>query len=157
MEKPVEEKKSKPYEVGKRLSETDVGITEFISDYDGFSGIVKDKYSDFQVHEIARSGEVAKLTTFALPEIDKQNNKSVDEMKQNLPVEVREKLEAFLNNPEEGGRVEIDVTDFDKDTRRNIHQLSKSVTNILSQTEEKDKRKILIITNQKSKKKFYGN
>lgn len=50
-----------------KLNETDVGVTEFISDLAGFTGILKSRYSDFHVNEIDLDGTVAKLTSMEVP------------------------------------------------------------------------------------------
>jgi hypothetical protein len=50
-----------------RLMEKDVGITEYISTHEGFSGIIKQRFSDFHVNEITLEGSIAKLTDLAPP------------------------------------------------------------------------------------------
>ncbi|CAM9851642.1 unnamed protein product [Ectocarpus sp. 6 AP-2014] len=50
---------------GERAEESTVGITHFITENDtGFSGVLKQRYSDFVVHEVTRDGEVCKGTDF---------------------------------------------------------------------------------------------
>ncbi|XP_052780104.1 pseudouridylate synthase 7 homolog isoform X2 [Mya arenaria] len=49
------------------VREDDVGITEYISTLPGFSGILKQRYSDFLVNEISLDGEVVRLTNTDLP------------------------------------------------------------------------------------------
>lgn len=51
-----------------RLSEKDIGVTEYISNLDGFKGILKARYSDFQVNEIDKDGVVAQLTDLSAPQ-----------------------------------------------------------------------------------------
>lgn len=50
-----------------QLSERDVGITEYISDESGFTGIIKARFSDFHVNEIDNEGKIAKLTDVTVP------------------------------------------------------------------------------------------
>ncbi|CAN0497714.1 unnamed protein product, partial [Ectocarpus sp. 12 AP-2014] len=51
--------------MGERAKESTVGITHFITENDtGFSGVLKQRYSDFIVHEVTRDGEVCKGTDF---------------------------------------------------------------------------------------------
>lgn len=50
-----------------QLKECDVGITEYTSNLEGFSGIIKARFSDFQVSEINLDGEIAKLTNVEVP------------------------------------------------------------------------------------------
>ncbi|CAN0193808.1 unnamed protein product, partial [Ectocarpus sp. 8 AP-2014] len=51
--------------MGERAEESTVGITHFMTENDtGFSGVLKQRYSDFVVHEVTRDGEVCKGTDF---------------------------------------------------------------------------------------------
>lgn len=59
-------KKERPK--AEQLAEKDVGITEYISQDSGFSGIIKARFSDFHVNEIDWEGKVAKLTDMSVPE-----------------------------------------------------------------------------------------
>ena len=43
------------------LTETDVGIAGFVNDAPGFSGLFRERFSDFLVHEVGPDGEVARL------------------------------------------------------------------------------------------------
>lgn len=51
-----------------QLTEKDVGITQYISNLKGFSGILKARFSDFQVNEINLNGEIAKFSNTTEPE-----------------------------------------------------------------------------------------
>ncbi|BAF06311.2 Os01g0773000 [Oryza sativa Japonica Group] len=50
------------------LSEPDVGISLFASALPGFRGALKQRYSDFVVHEVALDGSLVRLTSFDLPD-----------------------------------------------------------------------------------------
>ncbi|OEL31331.1 Pseudouridylate synthase 7-like protein [Dichanthelium oligosanthes] len=50
------------------LDEPDVGIFRFASSVPGFLGALKQRYSDFVVHEVARDGALVRLTSFDLPD-----------------------------------------------------------------------------------------
>ncbi|CAM9472476.1 unnamed protein product, partial [Scytosiphon promiscuus] len=51
--------------MGVRAKESTVGITCFMTeDGTGFSGVLKQRYSDFIVHEVAPGGDVCKGTDF---------------------------------------------------------------------------------------------
>ncbi|CAM0883423.1 unnamed protein product [Alopecurus aequalis] len=50
------------------LAEPDVGISRFASSLPGFRGALKQRYSDFIVHEVARDGALVRLTSFDLPD-----------------------------------------------------------------------------------------
>uniref|UniRef100_A0A667HD94 Pseudouridylate synthase 7 homolog n=1 Tax=Lynx canadensis TaxID=61383 RepID=A0A667HD94_LYNCA len=49
------------------LTELDVGITKFVSSHQGFSGILKERYSDFVVHEIGKDGRISHLDDLSVP------------------------------------------------------------------------------------------
>jgi tRNA pseudouridine13 synthase len=51
-------------------AEPDVGISSFASSVPGFRGALKQRYSDFVVHEVARDGALVRLTSFDLPDVD---------------------------------------------------------------------------------------
>jgi hypothetical protein len=50
------------------LAEPDVGISRFASSLPGFRAALKQRYSDFVVHEVARDGALVRLTSFDLPD-----------------------------------------------------------------------------------------
>lgn len=50
------------------LAEPDVGISRFASSLPGFRGALKQRYSDFVVHEVARDGALVRLTSLHLPD-----------------------------------------------------------------------------------------
>ncbi|XP_017893337.1 pseudouridylate synthase 7 homolog [Ceratina calcarata] len=133
--------KRKKLEVGNRLRECDVGITEFIGD-EGFFGVIKERYTDFHVNEIALDGEIAKLTNQDIP-TDEIENESEEDLKKMVSDVVREQLQS-LKEPN-ASSIEIDVTDMDKTQRKAIHTIAKRMTNVGSQTIDKDKKKILML------------
>ncbi|WVZ99174.1 hypothetical protein U9M48_044508, partial [Paspalum notatum var. saurae] len=49
------------------LSEAEAGISCYASSLPGFRGVLKHRYSDFIVHEVARDGAIVQLTSFDLP------------------------------------------------------------------------------------------
>ena len=55
--------------------------------------------------------------------------------------------------------LEIDVTELDKDTRRNIHGIAKTIPSVVSETVEKDDKKIIVLAkkNKQSSHKFRGD
>jgi len=62
----------------KCVSEEDVGITEFVNPTSlGFSGLIKQRYSDFQVNEITNGGEVLQLKHIEEPEKKEQQEEVV--------------------------------------------------------------------------------
>ncbi|XP_062231827.1 multisubstrate pseudouridine synthase 7-like isoform X2 [Phragmites australis] len=49
------------------LSEPEAGISCFASSLPGFRGVLKHRYTDFIVHEVARDGALVRLSSFDLP------------------------------------------------------------------------------------------
>lgn len=82
--------------VGPRLAEADVGITEFISQHDGFMAVLKHRFSDFQVNEIDCDGKIVKLTTLDVP--DEQEQIKPIERHELIPADIWEKLENLVKS-----------------------------------------------------------
>ncbi|XP_043510231.1 pseudouridylate synthase 7 homolog isoform X1 [Frieseomelitta varia] len=141
------DEKRKKLQVGNRLKECDVGITEFIGS-EGFFGVIKERYSDFQVNEIAADGQIAKLTNQDVPS-DGEDESTEDPQKM-IPSAIWSQLQEFkkLKN----ASLEIDVTNLSKDQRKAIHSIAKSMKEVLSQTVDRENKKILMILPNK-----YGN
>ncbi|XP_034945615.1 uncharacterized protein Pus7 [Chelonus insularis] len=137
------ERKRTKFDVTNRLKEVDVGITEFMGDHDHFTGIVKERYHDFHVCEINHNGEIAKLTT---QEIPSQKKLEIADSETSLPEEMLEKIKLFLKSDSDIKSIELDVTELNKGQRCVIHDLAKSSPSIVSQTIEKDGKKIMIVS-----------
>ncbi|XP_035817050.1 pseudouridylate synthase 7 homolog isoform X2 [Zea mays] len=60
------------------LAEPDVGISRFASSIPGFRGALKQRYSDFIVHEVACDGALVRLTSFDLPDIEESGDNAED-------------------------------------------------------------------------------
>uniref|UniRef100_A0ACD5WGH3 Uncharacterized protein n=1 Tax=Avena sativa TaxID=4498 RepID=A0ACD5WGH3_AVESA len=72
------------------LAEPDVGISRFASSLPGFCGTLKQRYSDFIVHEVARDGALVRLTSFDVPD------ESVDAEEEADPdLDLPQSLESF--------------------------------------------------------------
>ncbi|XP_042905164.1 pseudouridylate synthase 7 homolog [Parasteatoda tepidariorum] len=125
-----------------RASESDVGITEYISSLPGFSAILKERYSDFIVNEIDSKLNVVRLTN-----LEKPPEPVLDSKLSDLLVEdTLKKLQDLANNVEECNEVLIDVSEMDKNSRKEIHiGLRQSYNNIDSATEDKDGKKYIIV------------
>ncbi|PIK53504.1 putative pseudouridylate synthase 7-like [Apostichopus japonicus] len=63
-EQPKNNKRQRPSSM---LREGDVGISTYIGDHKGFTGIIKERYEDFVVHEIDEKNQVVHLTDFTCP------------------------------------------------------------------------------------------
>ncbi|XP_031825669.1 pseudouridine synthase 7 [Nomia melanderi] len=138
--------KRKKLEVGSRLKEHDVGITEFIGN-EGFFGLIKERYTDFHVNEIALDGQIAKLTNQDMPE-DPRESENLEDLKDTISDTIWNQLQT-LKEPE-ASTIEIDVTNIDKDQRRAIHTIAKQITNVISQTIDKENKKIMVILPDKN-------
>ncbi|KAH9644780.1 hypothetical protein HF086_016274 [Spodoptera exigua] len=118
---------------GKRLSEEDIGVTEYISKHEGFNGIIKSRYSDFQVSEINEQGEIAKLTCLKPPQAPEEEAVSEDEdlllSKYNLeilPMETWDRINTLaVSKDPDPDCVEIDMEGVSKEQRTKIHDAVK--------------------------------
>ncbi|XP_066038971.1 pseudouridylate synthase 7 homolog isoform X5 [Chamaea fasciata] len=136
------------------LTESDVGITKFVSPHKGFSGILKERYSDFVVHEIGKDGRVSHLDDFSVPVDDEVNSEDPseetftvlsDEDKQRL-----EELQLFKNKETS---VAIEVIEDTKEKRTIIHQAVKSLfPGLETKTEDRDGKKYIIAYHAAGKK-----
>ncbi|XP_012526540.1 pseudouridylate synthase 7 homolog isoform X2 [Monomorium pharaonis] len=134
-------KRNKP-DVGSRLKESDIGITEYIGDHSGFFAIIKERYNDFHVNEIDLDGQIAKLTCQNIPR-DPCNDENIEDLKTLVPPAIWDQLQVL--GKENPSSVEIDVTNVDKVARRTIHTIAKKLANVVSQTVDKGDRKFLTI------------
>ncbi|XP_047986522.1 pseudouridylate synthase 7 homolog [Leguminivora glycinivorella] len=117
---------------GKRLSEEEIGVTEYINDHEGFLGVIKSRYSDFQVSEINLNGEIAKLTNTKPPQppVDKDVEQDEDLLlnKYNveiLPMDEWDRINKLAVSEASSEKVEIDVTGMSKEERTKIHDAVK--------------------------------
>lgn len=139
------------FDVSNRLKEVDIGITEFIGNHEHFSGIVKERFGDFHVHEIALDNVVAKLTTQDIPS-DPERVIDLKILEDDIVNKLTENIKT-LNDPDsEVNSIDFEVTDMSKEQRRVAHQLVKQNTSIRSQTIEKDDKKFMSLTKHNSSK-----
>lgn len=114
----------KSWQTDKRLLECDVGVTKYISDIEGFHGIIKARFSDFHVNEIDLSGKEATLTDFSVPQLsdfEETTNETVN-IQEFLDEEKVKEIEDLISNEDYHKSVLVEVTDFDKDRRSALHQ-----------------------------------
>lgn len=131
----------------KPLTELEAGITEYLSQNAGFSAILKQRYSDFNVNEIDQLGNVVHLTNMSVPQEDKPKEESAPKVTdfddQVIIEEDRCKLEALVNNGDKSGRVNIPAPDA-KDLRTKIHLLIKQTyPQLETKTEEVNGQKMI--------------
>ncbi|CAB0011656.1 unnamed protein product [Nesidiocoris tenuis] len=108
------------------LLESDVGITEYVTTDTAITGIIKHRFSDFQVHEIDPEGKVVVFDSNAIPknpEPDATNAEEDDRAV--LTDEQWKKLEELLNSGAKKDKMFIDVSDMDKAQRSKVHKAIK--------------------------------
>jgi len=124
-----------------------MGIVEYIGKHDGFSAIIKQRFTDFHVNEIDLDGQVAKLVHQDIPSVQ-DNDENVDDLKASVSATVWEQLQVLKEKT--FAHIDIDVTNLDKTERRTIHLIAKKLANVISQTVDKDDKKIItIVTSSK--------
>lgn len=109
-----------------QLSEAEVGITQFINPFKGFSGIIKARFSDFHVNEIDLNGDVAKLTNLGVPvefekNVDVMEEPSVECPTPLIPQDKWDNLRELWTGKSEVC-VELDVNSSSKEERTKIHE-----------------------------------
>lgn len=125
--------KSKDPVAVSNVKEDQVYITEYVTAGDGFRGILKSRFSDFQVNEIDRDGKVAVLTDLGLPTPPVSGDKmSTEEAEQELSRLIsQETVEKIQRLTELKGKcndiVEVDVTEMTKEDRGRIHACAKGL------------------------------
>uniref|UniRef100_A0A671YUT4 Pseudouridine synthase 7 n=1 Tax=Sparus aurata TaxID=8175 RepID=A0A671YUT4_SPAAU len=128
------------------LTELDVGILKYVSDHEGFSGILKERYSDFVVHEINKQGKIVHLDDLSIPaELPEETEVLTEEQKKQLG-----ELQLFRNKE---GNVSIEVIDDTKEKRTLVHKAIKTqFPGLETKTEEKDGRKLIVAYHTAGKK-----
>uniref|UniRef100_A0A673BVR8 Pseudouridylate synthase 7 homolog n=1 Tax=Sphaeramia orbicularis TaxID=375764 RepID=A0A673BVR8_9TELE len=133
------------------LTEVDVGILKYVSDHKGFSGILKERYSDFVVHEINKTGKTVHLDDLSIPAdvevsyIDLHCDVLTDEQKQQLG-----ELQLFKNKEDS---VSIEVMEDTKEKRTLVHKAIKTqFPGLETKTEDKDGRKFIVAYHAAGKK-----
>lgn len=123
------------------LREKHVGITEYISTHPGFSAVLKERYSDFMVYEIDTEGEVIRLTDTAAPE-EEETVQQVTDIISASDIELLKKL----SSDEASQPVVIEVTNKDKNARRQIHEaIRQNFPGLDSTTENRDSLSVIVV------------
>uniref|UniRef100_A0AAX7SEA1 Pseudouridylate synthase 7 homolog n=1 Tax=Astatotilapia calliptera TaxID=8154 RepID=A0AAX7SEA1_ASTCA len=129
------------------LTELDVGILKYVSDHEGFSGVLKERYSDFVVHEINKNGKIVHLDDLSVPaEAEpKECDLLTEEQKKQLG-----ELQLFKNKE---GNVSIEVLDDSKEKRTLVHKAIKNqFPGLETKTEEREGRKFIVAYHAAGKK-----
>uniref|UniRef100_T1HC43 TRUD domain-containing protein n=1 Tax=Rhodnius prolixus TaxID=13249 RepID=T1HC43_RHOPR len=91
------------------LSEKEVGITEYVKgSSEGFSGIIKHRFSDFQVHEIDLEGNIIELKSIGLPELPESDTTSESEHRSVLSEEYWKKIDEVVSTESDDASFEIE-------------------------------------------------
>lgn len=136
------------------LTELDVGILKYVSDHKGFSGILKERYSDFVVHEINKQGKIVHLDDLSIPA--EAEVPEVQQQPQELDVLTEEQkkqlgeLQLFKNKED---NVSIELMDDTKEKRTLVHKAIKTqFPGLETKTEEKEGRKFIVAYHAAGKK-----
>ncbi|XP_075414643.1 pseudouridylate synthase 7 homolog isoform X2 [Tenrec ecaudatus] len=132
------------------LTELDVGITKFVSSHEGFSGILKERYSDFVVHEIGKDGRISHLDDLSVP-VDEEDPS--EEVFMVLTAEEKQRLEELQLFKNKETSVAIEVLEDSKEKRTVIHQAVKSLfPGLETKTEEREGKKYIVAYHAAGKK-----
>lgn len=122
-----------------------IGITQYVSKTKGFSGILKQRYSDFHVNEIDMDGNIVHLTNQDIPQDDIQTAEVTEEEMSVLTFEQWNEIDEMVNS-EEKKEVSIDITKKTKPERLAIHKvLRRKYTGITSNSGPIDGKTIMKI------------
>ncbi|KAG1929645.1 pseudouridylate synthase [Pimephales promelas] len=128
------------------LSEADVGIHKFISEHTGFSGILKERYSDFVVHEIGKDGKMVRLDDLCVPADVEEPSPDLRLAEcQTLTEEQKEKLTELQLFKNKEGTVAIEVQEDSKEKRTLLHRSVKLLfPGLETKTEEREGKKFIV-------------
>ncbi|XP_060743039.1 pseudouridylate synthase 7 homolog isoform X1 [Tachysurus vachellii] len=136
------------------LSEVDVGIHKFVSDHNGFSGILKERYSDFVVHEISKEGKIMRLDDLSVPVEPEEASAEIEPVEcQDLTEEQKQQLAdlQLLKNKE--GNVAIEVEGDSKERRTLLHKAIKALyPGLETKTEEREGKRFIVAYHAAGKK-----
>ncbi|XP_075064883.1 pseudouridylate synthase 7 homolog [Mixophyes fleayi] len=132
------------------LTELDVGITKFVSCHEGFSGILKERYSDFVVHEIGKDGKIIYLNDLTIPADEEDPSEEIYTVLSEEDKKRLEELQLFKNKET---NVAIEVVEDTKEKRTIIHQAVKGLfPGLETKTEDRDGKKYIIAYHAAGKK-----
>lgn len=145
-----------------QLTESEVGITEYISCLDGYPAVIKARFSDFQVNEIDKDLRIAKLTDVKVPKdfnpsAERVSYKDkVDSPLAKLPQTTWDSIKSLVTSGE-GSPVELDAESLSKEERKEIHSCVKSYfgKNVVASTIAKDGKTIMEFKKWDKKSKLF--
>merc|ERR550519_1214595 len=136
------------------MDESRVGITEFLnSNNTGFGGAIKQRYSDFNVYEVGLDGSVVHVSDQTLP-VEHQEVHSYSDLSDSEKLIISEvqfsKLKLIDSDRKALDTVEFDVSEFDKERRKEIHMIIKKFSMIDSNTVDRDGKKLVVAKRKKN-------
>lgn len=136
------------------IDESRVGITEFLNrSNDGFDGAIKKRYSDFNVYEVGLDDVVVHVTDQTLP-VEHEEVRTYSELSETEKLLVTElqfsKMKIIDSDRKSVDAVEFDVTEYDKDKRREVHMIIKKFNMIDANTVDKDGKKLVVAKRKKN-------
>ncbi|XP_051771673.1 pseudouridylate synthase 7 homolog [Ctenopharyngodon idella] len=128
------------------LSEADVGIHKFISEHEGFSGILKERYSDFVVHEISKDGKIVRLDDLSVPaDVEEISPELSSAECQSLTEEQKQQLSELQLFKNKEGNVAIEVQEDSKEKRTLLHKAVKTLyPGLETKTEDREGKKFIV-------------
>ncbi|XP_026095470.1 pseudouridylate synthase 7 homolog isoform X1 [Carassius auratus] len=128
------------------LSEPDVGILKFISEHKGFSGILKERYSDFVVHEINKEGKMVRLDDLSVPaDVEEDSQDCSCAETQTLTEEQKQQLDELQHFKNKEGSVAIEVQEDSKEKRTLLHRAVKTLyPGLETKTEDREGKKFIV-------------
>ncbi|XP_034735894.1 pseudouridylate synthase 7 homolog isoform X1 [Etheostoma cragini] len=137
------------------LTELDVGILKYVSDHKGFSGILKERYSDFVVHEINKQGKILHLDDLSIPAEAEEVSEAQSQPEDSdvLTEEQKKQLGELQHFKNKEDNVSIEVIDDTKEKRTLVHKAIKThFAGLETKTEEKEGRKFIVAYHAAGKK-----
>lgn len=115
------------------IHEKDVAITKYLNDFEGFQAVVKARFSDFHVHEIDMSNRVLRLNNFTIPVEPTMTDQDFKRLRESFSSliddedwTIIEQKALNLQKNTNSDIIKIDVTNFDKMQRTNLHKIIKN-------------------------------
>lgn len=148
-----------------QLTEGEVGISEYISKLEGYSAVIKARFSDFQVNEINLDGKMAKLTDTSIPKtftslahkysFEDTKDSPLDKIPQSTWDALRN-LVLNSNEVSDNVPVELEGDNLSKEDRKSIHVCVKSYfgSEIVASTVTRDEKTILVFKKWDKQSKY---
>lgn len=111
-------------------AEVKVGMLRFLN-CRRFSGIIKQRYSDFMVRECDKDGKLVYLDNIDHIDVEENNTSEIKEKQEDIPacpitdVEQLTKIEEFASSEDKNSKMTLTIDD-DKEHRKLVHMYIKS-------------------------------